>query len=159
MGPGPSLYVAGDNLAGHGKAHLREAADTEFAYPVCSLQLGVRRLDAGTDPVPLSPLRRLLECIHLIPQAKLLGDLQAEVPGGVTGTASFLTVIGSPYGTAFKHLTGTADIAVEDGMKGTALRVVAAQYAVVYRAVSHGTAGYTTLTIEYKEVPACHTIT
>jgi len=85
MGPGPPLYVAGDHLACHGEAHLREAAHTEFAYPVRSLQFGVRRLDARTDPVPLSPFGRLLDGIHIIAQAKLRGDLQTEVPGGVTG--------------------------------------------------------------------------
>ncbi len=75
---------AGDNLARHGKAHLRHPAYTEASHPMRSLEFRIHRLDVGTDPVPFPPFRRLLECIHLIPQAKLRRHLQAEVPGGVT---------------------------------------------------------------------------
>lgn len=159
MCPGPPLYVAGDNLAGNGEAHLRESAYTEASDPMRSLEFRVRRLDARTDPVPLPPLCCLVECIHLIPQAKLRRHLQAEVPGGVTGRTSFRPVVGCPHGTAVEHIACAADIAVEDGMEGTALRVVAAEDTVIYGGVAHGTADHTALIVEDEEGPACHIIT
>ncbi len=59
MGPGPSLDVAGDQFAGHGKEDFSHPADTEFADAVRSFQFGIGRLDAGTDFITLFPLRRL----------------------------------------------------------------------------------------------------
>ncbi len=105
MGPGPSLYVARDDLTRHRKVYFRHASDTKPPYSVRPLQFGVRSFDAGPDPVALLPFSGLLKSVHIIPQADLGCDLQTKVADGVTSVAASSTMVGGPYRTAIEHTT------------------------------------------------------
>ena len=121
LGSGPSLYVAGDYLACHGKAYFCHPAHTKSADAVRSFQFRVRCLDPCTDLVPVLPCGCLLEGIHMIPQANLGGDLQTKIPDRITGLAASSAMVGSPHRTVIEHRTGPTKVTIEDRMEGAAV--------------------------------------
>ena len=122
----PSLYVACDYLARDGEAYLCSPAYPKSSDPMSPFQLGVRCFDPCADPVAIPPLRRLLKGVHMIPQAEPRGDLQTEVPDGITDLAALSTMVGSPYRAAIEHRARSAEAPVEDRIEGTAGPVVRA---------------------------------
>ena len=103
MGIGPSLDIAGNQFAGHGKEDFDRPADTELADSVRSLQLRVSGLDSRTDFITLFPLRRLLIGIHLISQSQFCGDLQSEVADRVSRLAAALAMVGRANRALVQH--------------------------------------------------------
>src|SRR5208283_5539212 len=148
MGLGPSLYVAGDQFTCHGKAYFHQPAHPKSADSVRSFQFGVRCFDPCADLIPVLPFSCLLDDVHPIPQAKLAGDLQTKVPGGITGLAASIAMVGSPHRTLVEHRARSTGVSVEDRMEGTAGAVVAAQYAMVCGTMAHGTCSYQTFRVE-----------
>ena len=144
MGLGPSLDVARDHLARHGKAHLRQSAHPEPADTVSPFQFGVCPFDPCPDLISVLPFGGLLEDIHMIPQTKLGGDLQTEVSGGIAGLAAFGAMVGGPNRTTIEHRTCSACGAIEDRMERTAGGVVGTKYPMVDRFVSPGTLSHKT---------------
>src|SRR5664279_4382440 len=105
MGLGPSLYVAGDYFTCHGTAYFCCPTHTKSADSMSSFQFGVRCFDPCTDLVPVLPCSCLLKGIHMITQANLGGDLQTEIPDGITGLAASIAMVGRPHRTAIEHRT------------------------------------------------------
>jgi hypothetical protein len=90
----------------------------------------------------------------MITQADRGGDLQTEIPDGITGLAAFRAMVGSPHRTLIKYRTGPTEVTIEDRMERPACRVVAAQHAMVYRLVSPGALGHDTFFVKVKLISA-----
>ena len=100
-----------------------------------------RCFDPCTNLVPVLPFSGLLDGIHSDPQAKLGSDLQTKVPDRFTGLAAFVAVVRSSYRAPIEHRARSTGVSVKDRMERTTGAVVAAQYAMVYGTITHGTSG------------------
>jgi hypothetical protein len=158
MGLGPSLYVTGNHLTCHDKTDFCRSTHTKPADSVRSFQFGVRCFNPCPDLVPVFPFTRLLNNIHMIPQTKLGDDLQTKVTDGVTGLTASGAMVGSTHRTVVEHRTRPAGVSVKDGMEGTAGGVVAAEHAMVDRAMSHGTFGHKTLSVKMETVSSHYVV-
>ena len=158
MGLGPSLYVAGHQLTRHRKAYLCYSTHTESTDPMCSFQFRVRCLDPCTDFIPVLPFGCLLEDIHLIPQTKLASDLQTKITNRIPGLTAFIAMVGSSHRTSIEHRACPTQVAIKDRMEGTTGSVVAAEYPMVYRTMSHGAVHHTTVCVKVKKVSSHYVV-
>jgi hypothetical protein len=83
----------------------------------------------------------LLIGIHLFSQSNLGSDLQAKIADGVARVAASMAMIMSSHGTLIEHVTGSTNVSIENRMKATADGVIAAEYAMIYWAMTHGALG------------------
>lgn len=154
VGLSPPLDVEGDDLACYRKTYFGDPAYPEASDSMGPFQFGVRCFNAGTDRVPVLPFRGLLESIHLISQANLRGDLQTEVPGGITSLTALRTMVGRPYWTAIEHRTESTAVPVEDRVEGATGGIVCAEYAMIDGVVFHGALGHQTPSVKRKPISA-----
>ena len=145
MGLGPSLYIACYHFAGNCKTNFWCSAYTKLAEPMESFQFRVGGFNPRTDFIPVFPFSSLLIGIHLIPQSKFGGDLQAKITDCVARFAASTAMIESSHWTLIEHFTGSANVSIENRMQRMARFVIATEDAVVYRAMTHGAIGCKTL--------------
>jgi len=124
-----------------------------------SLQFGVGSLNACPDPVSVLPFGLLLDCVHMIPEAKPGSDLQTEVPNRITGVTTFIPMVGSAHRAPIKQGTRSTECSVKDRKERAIRCFLGAQHAVVDGVVPHGTRGNKAFGVECKKVPAHDVVT
>ena len=145
MGLGPSLYITCYDFTGYSKTNFCCSAYTKFAEPMGSFQFGVGCFNSRTDFITLFPFRSLLIGIHLIAQTNLGGDLQTKITGRVARVAAATAMIGSPHWAVIEHFERSTNVSIENRMQRAARFITATEYAMTYRAVTHGAFGRKTL--------------
>jgi hypothetical protein len=103
-----------------------------------SFQFRVGCFNSRTDFVTLFPFISLLIGIHLIPQTNLGAGVQTKITHRVARFAATTAMIGCPHGALIEHFARSTNVSIENRMQRTARFVIPTEYAMIYRAMTHG---------------------